>query len=101
VPDSSSPTSRSRGSSPKPEGELRLPLPAKAQEWQVRQLRADLEYWSEKFNCAARVEHSSVVVQLSPEAQAGGAKSELFSLMEYDLQLEQGTLSRGVVSISG
>ncbi|CAE7598735.1 dnaaf1, partial [Symbiodinium sp. KB8] len=58
-------------------------------------------FWSEKFGCSARVDPSAVVVHLTGEAQAGGAKAELFALMEYDLELETGTLSRGVVSITG
>ncbi|CAE7450217.1 unnamed protein product [Symbiodinium natans] len=92
---------RSRATSPRPEGELSLPLPARVQDWQIRQLREDLCFWSEKYASAARVDSAAVVVQLSAEAHAGGAKAELFALMEYDLELEQGTLSRGIVSISG
>lgn len=80
---------------------MSLPLPARAQEWQIRQLRDDLFFWSEKFGCSARVDPSAVVVHLTGEAQASGAKAELFALMEYDLELETGTLSRGVVSITG
>ncbi|CAJ1413994.1 unnamed protein product [Effrenium voratum] len=80
---------------------VRMPIPVKATAEQRQQLESDLAFWGRKFASQAQIQQAAVVAELSHEAMASeDAKAELMALVEYDLELPEGALSRGAVAIT-